>query len=106
MNASGCAYDVGENNKTGWANPRYDALVEEASAFGSSGIVTAALFGLFTRFGGARAAFAALATGVATWIAGHYLLHLPYPYLASVAMALAAYLLLALTEPRVTVARV
>jgi len=76
------------------------ALVEEASAFGSSGIVTAAVFGLFTNIGGVRAAFAALATGVATWIVGHYVLHLPYPYLTSVATALAAYLLLALTEPR------
>jgi Na+/proline symporter len=75
------------------------ALVEEASAFGSSGIVTAALFGLFTRFGGPRAAFAALGTGVATWSAGSYWLNFPYPYLASVAAALAAYLLLALTEP-------
>lgn len=81
------------------------ALVEEASAFGSSGIVTAALFGLFSRFGGARAAFAALGAGVVTWIAGHYLLHLPYPYLTSVAMALAAYLLLAFAEPRIAVAR-
>ena len=76
------------------------ALVEEASAFGSSGIVTAALFGLFTRFGGVRAAFAALTVGVLAWIAGNYFLSLPYPYLTSVAMAVTAYLLIALTEPR------
>jgi Na+/proline symporter len=93
-----CAYLLARQGESVYA------LVEEASAFGSSGVVTAALFGLFTRFGGVRAAFAALAVGVATWIAGHYFWHLPYPYLTSLAMALAAYLLLAATEPRAKVA--
>ncbi len=82
------------------------ALVEEASAFGSSGIVTAALFGLFTRFGGVRAAFAALVMGMITWVTGQYILHLPYPYLTSVAVALSAYTLFALTEPRARALRV
>jgi Na+/proline symporter len=81
------------------------ALVEEASAFGSSGIVTAALFGLFTRFGGARAAYAALGAGVIAWVAGNYFLALPYPYLISVATALTAYVLVALAEPHPAVHR-
>jgi len=76
------------------------ALVEEASAFGSSGIVVAAIFGLFSSFGGWRAAFAALAAGVGTWTIGHYLLELPYPYLTSVAAALVAYVAFAPFEPR------
>jgi len=81
-------------------------LVEEASAFGSSGIVIAALFGLFTHFGGVRAAFAALVTGVAAWIAGNYLLNFPYPYLTSVLAAFVAYVMLALTERNSQVAHV
>jgi len=76
--------------------------VEQASAFGSAGVFTVAFMGLFTRFGHARAAYAALAAGMATWIIGHYLLHLPYAYLVSLAAALGAYALLALTEPHVS----
>jgi SSS family solute:Na+ symporter len=77
-------------------------LVEQASAFGSAGVFTVALMGLFTRFGHARAAYAALAAGMVTWIFSHYLLHLPYAYLVSLAAALGAYALLALTEPHVS----
>jgi len=72
----------------------YD-LVEEASAFGSAGIVTVVTFGLFTRIGGAGSAVAALLVGVGTWIVGAYLVGLPYPYLASLGAAVVAYLVLA-----------
>jgi Na+/proline symporter len=68
----------------------YD-LVEEASAFGSAGIVTVAVFGLFTRFGGPRSAVAALLAGVVTWVVGAHVLELPYPYLASLAAAVGGY---------------
>ncbi len=66
-------------------------LVEESSAFGSAGIVTVVLFGLFTRFGGPGAAVASLLCGVVSWVAGAHLLELPYPYLTSLAAALLAY---------------
>jgi SSS family transporter len=72
----------------------YD-LVEEASSFGSAGIVTVVTFGLFTRIGGAGSAVAALLVGVGTWIVGAYLVGLPYPYLASLAAAVVAYLVAA-----------
>jgi SSS family solute:Na+ symporter len=75
-------------------------LVEEASAFGSAGIFVTAVIGLFSSFGHVRAAYGALIAGTGAWIAGDYLLHLPQPYLTSVAAALTAYLALALTEPR------
>jgi Na+/proline symporter len=74
-------------------------LVEQASAFGSSGIVVVVLFGLFTRVGGTPSAVAALVTGVATWVAGAYVLDLPYPYLTSLAVATAAYLVPAVASP-------
>jgi SSS family transporter len=71
------------------------ALVEEASSFGSAGIVTVVFFGLFTRIGGTGSAMAALLAGVGTWIFGAYLAGWPYPYLTSLAVAVGAYLLAA-----------
>ena len=69
------------------------ALVEDASGFGSAGVLVIVVFGLFTRFGGAASALASLAAGAATWIAGRYLgLELAHPYLASLGAALAAFL--------------
>ncbi len=75
-------------------------LVEQASAFGSAGIFTVAVIGLFSSFGGVRAAYGALIAGTGSWIAGEYILGLALPYLTSVGAALGAYLLLALTERR------
>jgi Na+/proline symporter len=77
-------------------------LVEDASAFGSAGIFTVAVLGLFSNFGGVRAAYGALLAGCGTWILGNYVFDLPLPYLTSVAAALATYALLAATEPRHT----
>ncbi len=68
----------------------YD-LVIEASAFGSAGLFITVVLALFTRWGGALAAAAALIAGVAAWIALAYVLEVPYPYLGSLAAAGAAY---------------
>lgn len=75
----------------------YD-LVEQSSAFGSAGIVTVGAIGLLTRFGHVRAAYTALIAGAGAWILGHYLLDFSYPYLTSLAVALASYTLIALLE--------
>lgn len=74
-------------------------LVEQASAFGSAGIVVVVLFGLFTRIGGARSAIASLLTGVTVWVFGAYLVDVSYPYLTSLAAATVAYLTPALLAP-------
>ena len=74
------------------------SLVEEASEFGSSGIFTIVVFGLFTKIGGVRSAYAALITGIVLWFSGAYLLGFPYPYITSLAGALAAYLSVATFE--------
>ena len=71
-------------------------LVAESSSFASAGIVTVVTFGLFTRVGGRASALAALLTGMGAWVLGAYVLVLPYPYLTSLAAAVAAYLLAAL----------
>jgi len=75
------------------------ALVEDASGFGSAGILVLVVFGLFTRFGGAASALASLAAGAGVWIAGRYLgLGLDHPYLASLAAALGAFVLVAMLD--------
>jgi Na+/proline symporter len=66
------------------------ALVEEASAFAGGGVLVTVSFGLFSRWGSARAAYATLATGLVASLAGD-LLGFPYPYLTSTALSLAAY---------------
>jgi Na+/proline symporter len=67
------------------------ALVEEASAFGSAGIFVVVTAGLFTRWGGPRAAAGALLAGLAAWVAGAYLLAWETPYLWSLAAAVGGY---------------
>ncbi|MBW3571209.1 MAG: sodium:solute symporter family protein [Gemmatimonadetes bacterium] len=76
------------------------ALVEEASAFGSAGIFVALAIGLFSRWGGAWSAAAALLAGVVAWVLGAYVLDLAYPYLVSLAAALTGYAVAALAEGR------
>lgn len=68
-------------------------LVEQASGFGSAGVLVAVTFGIFTRFGGPRSALAALVAGIAVWIWGRYLQpDFPLPYLASLGAALLGYI--------------
>ncbi len=70
-------------------------LVQSASAFGSAGLFVAMGFGLFTGFGGARSAAAALVTGAGVWVFGTYVHEIPYVYLTSLATALLAYVITA-----------
>ncbi len=73
-------------------------LVLDASSFGSAGLFVAVLFGLFTKFGGARSAIAALINGAAVWIVGNYIIELELSYLLSLAAAFGSYVLMAMTE--------
>jgi SSS family solute:Na+ symporter len=76
-------------------------LVEEASGFGSAGILALVIFALWGRgFGGPAAALASLIGGVGVWIAAHFVYALPYDYLASVAAAFGGYVLVAALERR------
>ena len=74
-------------------------LVEESSSFGTAGALVVVSFGLFTRIGGPRAATVSLLGGLASYL-GATLAGLPYPFITSLAVAVAAYLLVGLTEPR------
>lgn len=77
-------------------------LVADASAFGGAGIFTIVCFGLFSRFGGVKSAYAALITGAVVWFYGSYLADLPYTYISSLALSLVAYLLVAMMESKKT----
>jgi len=65
-------------------------LVEEASSFGTAGTLVVVCFGLFTTYGGPRAAILTLLGGLATY-AGAAALELPYPFITSLACAVVLY---------------
>ncbi len=67
------------------------SLVELASAFATAGIFVAFAFGLFTGWGGAASAYAAIVTGAVVWAGGKLVLELEAPYITGVLGAVAAY---------------
>ena len=75
-------------------------LVSDASAFGGAGLFIIIVFGLFTSFGGARSAYAALIVGMAVWVYGNYIGDFSYAFLTSLAAALLSYVLVAVLAPR------
>jgi SSS family transporter len=68
-------------------------LVELASAFATAGIFVALVFGLFTGWGGAPSAYAAIVAGGLVWAIGKFVLDVPAPYVTGLGAALVAYVL-------------
>jgi Na+/proline symporter len=58
------------------------------------------VFGLFTRMGGEFSAFAAMASGALVWLAGAHVFGIEAPYVAGLAAAAIAYVVVAQLEPR------
>ena len=75
-------------------------LVETASAFGSAGVFVAMMFGIFTRYGGAPSAFAAILMGIVVWAWSKYVWSLPTPYLLALVAASVGYVIAAMVEQR------
>jgi Na+/proline symporter len=75
------------------------ALVEEASSFGSAGVLVTVSFALFSRVGGPWAAASALLGGLLSYL-GLSAAAVTAPFLGSLLTALAAYLLAAALEHR------
>jgi SSS family transporter len=73
-------------------------LVEEASAFGSSGLFVIMIFALFTKFGGAKTAMATVLVGGITWGIGSHVLHTDYGFTFSLGAALLTYVIVGLLE--------
>ncbi|WP_045226423.1 sodium:solute symporter family protein [Methyloterricola oryzae] len=74
-------------------------LVEQASAFGGAGVFVVVLFALTTRVGDSVCATGALIAGVTAWHLGRYALSLETPYLFSMALSAATYLVLLARGP-------
>ena len=72
-------------------------LVEQASAFGSAGVIVTITFGLFTRLGGPVTAMATLASGALTYLVATYA-GFAYPFVLSLVVALGTYLVGAVVE--------
>ena len=66
-------------------------LVEQASAFGSAGIIVTITFGLFTRRGGPVTAMATLVVGAVGYLVATYA-GFEYPFVLSLVLALGTYL--------------
>jgi hypothetical protein len=71
-------------------------LVEMASAFATAGVFVALVFGLFTKFGGALSAYAAVLSGALVWGAGRFVLALETPYVWALIISTVAYAVAAL----------
>lgn len=76
------------------------ALVESSSSFGGAGVFVVMAFGLFTRFGTRRSAWAALFVGAGVWIGAERVAGIQWPYLASLGAATLAYGLAGVMERR------
>ncbi|MGH8556832.1 MAG: sodium:solute symporter family protein [Methylococcales bacterium] len=80
-------------------------LVVESSSLGSAGILVAMLFSMRgLRVGGPAAAYATLITGLGVYVYAEHLARFAYPYLASLAAAFSAYLLVSLVSRPATLA--
>ena len=66
-------------------------LVEEASAFGTAGILVVGLAALFSRRGGVRTVYAALALGIASYGVAGFVVVAEAPFLVSVGVAAATW---------------
>jgi SSS family transporter len=73
-------------------------LVKDASAFGSSGIFIAFIFGLNGKFGNGRSAVSSVIFGSSVWFVLHYLFHFEFAYLLSLAVAFFVFILVGLYE--------
>ncbi|MEX2151987.1 MAG: sodium:solute symporter family protein [Gemmatimonadaceae bacterium] len=75
------------------------ALVEQASALGSAGTLVTVCFGLFTNWGGPRAAIATLAAGMATYLVAS-ISGFDTPFLLSLAASVGCYIAIGAMERR------
>lgn len=73
-------------------------LVQEASAFGSTGVLVIGVMAMTSRVGGPAAALAALVSGLGSWIVLAHGLGSPTAYLGSLACAAGAYAVVAVLE--------
>lgn len=77
----------------------YD-LLESASSFGTAGLLVITLFGLWTKFGRAWAAVSSLVLGTIFYPIGESILKLSAPFVATIAVAFAGFIIGALIDKK------
>lgn len=75
-------------------------LVEEASAFGSAGIVVCVLFAAYGGFGGRLTAGTTLVTGISSYVLFAYVIVTSYPFISSLTASLLVYTTMGFWEKR------
>lgn len=75
-------------------------LVVDAAAFGTAGIFTIVVFGLFSKIGGKLAATATLFTAMTVWLSATFVFDLPWAYLLSLICAISTFLFVSIYEKR------
>lgn len=75
----------------------YD-LVVDAAAFGTAGIFTIVVFGLFTQFGGKWAAASTMFVAMGVWLSATYVFDLGWAYVLSLILAISTYIAVAIWE--------
>jgi len=68
-------------------------LVEDASSFGSCGLFVTFVFGIFSKFGGPKAAICAIGSGFVVWFFGKLTGTIAYPYITALAVSAFSYIL-------------
>lgn len=74
------------------------ALVEEASAFGSAGIVVCIIFAAYGKFGGPIAASCTLLIGITTYIIFAYFITMNFPFIISLVSSILSYVIIGYME--------
>jgi len=75
-----------------FASGIYD-LVVDAAAFGTAGIFTVVVFGLFTKMGDARTAAATMIAAMVSWLFLTYIIELEFAFVVSLIIAVSTYVI-------------
>ncbi|MCS7054167.1 MAG: sodium:solute symporter family protein [Ignavibacterium sp.] len=73
-------------------------LVKDASAFGSSGIFIAFIFGLIGKFGNGKSAISSVVVGSLAWFISYYIYEFEYSYVLSLMIALIVFVIVGFLE--------
>jgi len=80
-----------------YASGIYD-LVVDAAAFGTAGIFTVVVFGLFTKLGSAKTATATLLMAMSSWLIMTYIYEIEFAFLMSLIFSISTYIAASLFE--------
>ncbi len=82
-----------------YATGIYD-LVVDAAAFGTAGIFTVVVFGLFTNLGSVKTATATLLMAMISWLLLTYVYEIEFAYIVSLALSIATYLIVSVFDSK------